>query len=242
MTTGTWRFSALEFALLWQLAGREELPYPLQFRPDVSTRDDYTRQRLAAAAAIRPQLDRMLHRALFALASPEVSVEVCGFAGVDQDRKIRMHAGIQRDIGAVAVQEPGRDHDRGGDVLLSLCGSRTMASRIVESLPPVSAGNRRGLSIHTRDLEPSTAVLRSTRGRSASDDLDAFLDSRRTCIGHIAVRTAETTRDFHWMDFDNDGRYLTRGGEMLTAKPVSASDMTTELQRLISRGPICPTW
>lgn len=245
MSVQQWRFSALEFALLWELAGREILPYPLQFRPDVAEQDDYTRQRMAAASAIQPQLDQMLHRALFVLAVPEVRVQVCGFSGERQDTKIRVHAGIQRDVGAVAVQAPGRDHDRGGDVLLSLCGARTIASRVIESLPSAPAARGEGLHVYRRDLEQSSSltIMESPRDRSAREQMSNFLDRRRTCIGHIAVhpgpaRDATPTddgHDFHWMDFDGDGRYLTRGGDTLTATPADAAGMTTELQRLISR-------
>ena len=82
MTTARrWRFTALEFRVLWESTGRDVLPYPLRHRSTEVFQEDSGRLRRAAAEVVVPQLDDDLVRAVEVLLAPEARVEVAGFRG-----------------------------------------------------------------------------------------------------------------------------------------------------------------
>jgi hypothetical protein len=244
MNRPSWQFAALEFTTLWQAAGRDVLPYPAQRGPGITVREDYDRARMAAAEKMHAQLDERLLRALQILAFPEIRVEVAGFAGLNQDRKIRVHAAFHHDAAAVLVQQPGADHKHGGDIELTLCRAQNAPGRIVAALPPALAGKEKPLSIYQADLEPNESgpVLRGARDVSVRERVDKFLKRPRTSFGHVdvlpggAVDNRQTDRglEFGWQDFQGDGRYLMRSGKILTAEPVDANGLAGHIQRLVT--------
>ncbi|WP_242676768.1 ESX secretion-associated protein EspG [Rhodococcus sp. ABRD24] len=244
MSGGSWRFTGLEFQVLWAQLGRDRLPYPLRFRPIADTQDDLDRQRRAAARQWAPRVTETLHRHLNALAEPAVRVEVCGYAGAGLDAKVRMHAGIRGASGALAIQLPGVDDDTGGDIYLHCVAPAQLAHAIVAALPAAPAGTRRPLTFRRADLDSGGGpILVSAGSTRTRDEVNGFFRRPRTGIGEITAfagvaydsRPTEDGIGLHWLDFADDGRYSVRGVDNVVAAPVSAADLASEIARLMAR-------
>lgn len=239
-----WTFTGLEFTLLWEQAGRDVLPYPLQYQHRVETRSELSGGRRDAARSLIPQLDESLHRALFVLALPQVRVQIAGFEGLSRERRIRIHAGIRDGLAVFAAQQPGADADTGADIRLTVLPARAAAHALIEELPKIPAAQGEPLSVLESELSVARAplLLHDIGDSGAREKVRRFLDRPRIGIGHIAVhsgpaydnRPTEDGGDFHWMDFHDDGRYLTRAGKYRTADPADAAMMVSTLQRLLN--------
>ncbi|MEV6324455.1 ESX secretion-associated protein EspG [Nocardia sp. NPDC051787] len=95
----SWRFSALEFRILWESTGRDVLPYPLRHQYTTEFQSESLRLRRAAAQSLRPRIDDNLLRAVEVLLAPEARVELAAFAGARRDRRLRAHAGVRVTFG-----------------------------------------------------------------------------------------------------------------------------------------------
>ncbi|WP_430333947.1 ESX secretion-associated protein EspG [Rhodococcus sp. ACT016] len=240
----SWRFTGLEFQVVWAQLGRDRLPYPLRFRPIADTQDDLDRQRRAAAASWAPRLTGTLDRHLAVLADPDVRVEVAGFAGREDGTRIRMHAGIRGDTATLAIQLPGPDADSGGDVLAHGVDPEQIPNAIAAALPVMSTGSRPAMRFRRSDLESGSGPLLvsagSTRIRDAALDL---LRRPRTGIGEItafagAAYDSRPTTDgvgLHWLDFDGDGRYCLRETADIAVTPASGPRLAVEISALVAR-------
>lgn len=240
---GRWRFTALEFDLLWRLHGRDRLPYPMQFRGDAVTVAAHDRARRDAARRIRTLLDEELHAALSVLLAPTVRVEVCGFHGAALASVTRLHAGIGGEVGVVAQQLPGTDLDCGGEVLVSSGPAARVAEAVVAAVPATARGSGRGVTPRRAGASPAAGLLlRQVGGRDREENLRTFFARPRTGVGEIGVhpgpavdwRPTEDGSVVHWIDFA-DGRYLVRGGDEVEALPVSGEEFTAHLRTLIAR-------
>lgn len=242
MSDGRWRLTALEFTVLWERFGRDRLPYPFQFRGTAATDDEFQADRRAAAQKVVPMLDERMYEALVALAEPAVRVELCGFRGARLDSMIRMHAGVRESVAAVAVQLPGPDLHAGSDVLLASAPASQVGTFVAQSIPPVAAGRRRGVSV-PRSVVPASggSVMQSASRGQGNEERDEFFKRPRTGLGEITVfagpaydnRPTGDGQGFHWMDFAADGRYLVRGSDIVSAVPARGEDVAAEVQRLV---------
>ncbi|MFC7449377.1 ESX secretion-associated protein EspG [Rhodococcus daqingensis] len=242
MSDGHRRLTALEFTVLWERFGRDRLPYPFQFRGTATTDEEFRADRRAAAAKVAPMLDESMYEALVALAEPAVRVEVCGFRGAGLESMIRVHAGVGRSCAAVAVQLPGPDLHAGGDVLLTSAPAAQVGTIVVQSIPPVPAGRRRGVSVPRSVTASGGGSIMQTASRArGNEERDEFFRRPRTGLGEITVfagpaydnRPTGDGRGFHWMDFADDGRYLVRGSDIVSALPARGEDIAAEVQRLV---------
>ncbi|MGY1941446.1 MULTISPECIES: ESX secretion-associated protein EspG [Nocardia] len=147
----SWRFTALEFRTLWESTGRDVLPYPLRHQYTTEFRPESLRLRQEAARSLHPCLDDDLLRAVEVLLAPEARVELAGFAGARRDRKLRAHAGVHYQHGAVAVQEPGPGHEP-GDVVLTLLPAAEVARTVVDVFPRCGAGRGKQVQATAEEL------------------------------------------------------------------------------------------
>lgn len=242
MSLAQWRFTGLEFDMLWKTAGLDRLPFPLQFRPVADHIDDLDNQRRKAAKTLLPKVDQTLHRALTDLIDPVARIEVCGFDDVCSKREIRVHAGIRRGSGAVVQQLPGERADSGTDVIVSLCNSDEVADRVVAAFPPARAGSMRPLAVHESELRQKVGgpVLRSPSEWSGRERVDSLFDRPRTCVAELTTyagpavdsRPTKHGRAFFLMDFAGDGRYLVKTGQTIQAVPADNAGIAAELRRL----------
>ncbi len=243
MSGASWRFTGLEFEVLWTRLGRDRLPYPLRFRPVADTQDDLDRQRRAAAESWVPRMTESLHRHLSVLAEPDVRIEVSGLVGAASGSMIRMHAGIRGATGTLAIQLSGPDVDTGGDVLVHGMDPARIPNAIAAALPVVPAGARPAIRFRRSDLESGTGPLLVSAGSTRiRDDALGLLRRPRTGIGEItafagvAYDSRPTTDGIglHWLDFDGDGRYCLRETAGVVVTPVSGSELAVEISRLVA--------
>lgn len=239
----SWRLSAFEFAVAWEHMGRDRLPFPLTYRGDAETADEFDAQRRIAAESVRQQFDDNLHRALAVLAEPLVRVSVCGFEGPVGDRMVRIHGGVDRVVGALAVQLPGPELEVGADVLLSLHRREAFESQVVGAMPSTAPGRGRGLRVDKSDLNSGGAVsvLRSPNYVSPREEASRFFNRPHAGFGEITVgegqkrhgRNAPDGQILQWIDYVDDGRYLVRNTATITAVPGTRDTMTAELRRTV---------
>ncbi|MFE3293221.1 ESX secretion-associated protein EspG [Rhodococcus sp. NPDC059234] len=241
--TDQWRFTALEFDVLWRHLGRDRLPYPMRFRGEAATEDDFQQQRRAAARRVLPRLDEALHAALSALASPIVRVEVCGFHGRGLESTVRAHAGVSGERAALARQDQGADLDDGGDVVLSAVPAGRVAARIAAVLPSARRGTGRGVAsaISRRRSGADGSLMLPAARLGHEEACDEFFARPRTGLGEIGVfagpaldwRPTAEGRVVQWMDFEDDGRYLVGGTDAVSAVPAGGDEIASEVGRLI---------
>ncbi|ONM48889.1 ESX secretion-associated protein EspG [Nocardia donostiensis] len=235
-----WRFTGLEFDILWTAFGHDRLPYPLRFRPVAEDFEDLRSQREAAVAVL---LDKYyspeLVRVLDLLREPEVRVELKGFGNTDMARTYRFHGAISGTAGATLVQLPGVDDDTGGDVIVANCSAGQVPAQAVSALPPVAAGKHGPLEVRREEISADRErYVRNYHEDSLVQRLDRIFKRPRHSMGEIRIFPGPAvdarpafSRGFWWMDYD-DGRYYVRTGDPIVAKPISARAMAAEITRL----------
>ncbi|MGY2011689.1 ESX secretion-associated protein EspG [Nocardia gipuzkoensis] len=197
----SWRFTALEFRTLWESTGRDVLPYPLRHQYATEFRSESLRLRQEAARSLHPRLDDDLLRAVEVLLAPEARVELAGFAGARRDRKLRAHAGVHYQHGAVAVQEPGPGHEH-GDVVLTLLPAAEVARTVVDVFPRCGAGRGKQVQATAEELTrharrsatPGGRHHASSSSNSSDDQPDRYGSARRrppTVLTTATVGVAE---------------------------------------------------
>lgn len=238
-----WRFTGLEFQVLWQHLGLDRLPYPLRYRPVAETRHELDRQRREAAASALPRVTAALYRHLAVLAEPTVRIEVFGFAGAQERRPVRMHAGIGDGLGTFAIQLPGADLGTGDDVLLHRVEPARLPDVIASALPVLPPGSRAPLRFRRSDLRAGRPpVLAPAGGTAVRDEALALLRRPRSGMGEITVyagaaydsRPTTDGAGLHWMDYPGDGRYTFRETTDISVAPASASRLAAEISRLVA--------
>ncbi|PPJ28465.1 ESX secretion-associated protein EspG [Nocardia nova] len=244
MSERRWRFDAAEFRVLWEVTGRDVLPYPLAHRftaEHTVAEVDRTRRRIAER--LLPQVDDDLERAIALLLDPEVRVEVTGFRGRNREHRIRIHAAAHDRHGAVVVQEPGPEATVGGTVRLSLLGVERVPAAVVAELPECSQGQGKPLNIPVDDLEAPAAHVRDPWVVGPKEQLARFLKRPASATFHIAAypwgspdnRHTNGRKDFQIMDFLDDGRYAIFGDRILRIKPTDSTRMTAQVRDMIIR-------
>jgi hypothetical protein len=239
----SWRFTALEFRTLWESTGRDVLPYPLRHQHTTEFRSDSLKLRQAAARSLRPRIDDDLLRTVEVLLAPEARVELAGLVGARRDRRLRAHAGVHYQHGAVAVQEPGPDPEHGGDVVLTLLPAGEVARAVVDVLPDCAAGGGKQLQAPVEELEGPRPAVRDAWRPTPREEFERFFTRAMTLIGHVGVyamgsvdnRHIHGRKDFQLNDVENDGRYVTFGTDTVTIKPTTAERIIGTLQQMIAR-------
>ncbi|MFC9897482.1 ESX secretion-associated protein EspG [Nocardia sp. NPDC127579] len=237
-----WRWSALEFRVLWESTGRDVLPYPLRHRPSELIREDYDRTRREAAKRLVAQWDDDLVQAVLVLLEPEVRVEVAGMLGPRKDGRLRLHAARRAEYGALAVQEPGRDPEEAGDVRLSLFAADLLAPAVVRQLPKCARGQGKPIQIPVAELDDPLPVARDHWRPTPREEFETFLRRPSTATIHVAVypfgsvdnRHTEGRKDFQLTDVENDGRYVTFGTHTVYIKPTESPRVTRTLSDMIT--------
>ncbi|WP_227996246.1 ESX secretion-associated protein EspG [Nocardia australiensis] len=239
----SWRFSALDFRTLWESTGRDVLPYPLRHQYTTEFRSDTLRLRQEAARSVRPHIDDDLVRAVEVLLAPEARVELAGFVGARRERKLRAHAGVHYQHGAIAVQEPGPREDPDGDVVLTLLPAGAVARAVVNVLPVCDTGKGKKLEVTAEELDRPRPPVRDTWRPTPREEFEQFFTRVTTMISHVGVyamgsadnRHIHGRKDFQINDIENDGRYVTFGTHTITVKPSTNDRITTTLQQMITR-------
>lgn len=234
-----WRFSGLEFEILWAAYGRDRLPYPLRFRPDALDVADLKRQRADAVETLLAAHSAELERALQVLLDPEVRIEAKGFGGRGAADTYRLHGAIHSGAGATLVQLAGTAPDIGGDVVLGYCHANQVAAQAIAALPSVGAGARPPIEVRREEITADrTRHVRRAYEISFAEQLDRIFKRERLGFGEITVYAGPAIdarpvfgRGFWWMDYE-DGRYYVQTGDPIIVKPMDTITMAAEIDRL----------
>ncbi|MFC8046233.1 ESX secretion-associated protein EspG [Nocardia sp. NPDC057353] len=231
-----WRFTGLEFELLWNAYGRDRLPYPLRYRPEPMDFRDLRQLREAAVTTLTDMYAVELERALDVLLEPDVRIEVTGLDHTDPARLVRFHGAIRANAGTALTQEPGPAPDTGADIVLRYGQAKQVPAAAVAALPARRPGTQPSIHLPRVDIRTDRdRPLRSPDGAIAR--LDRVFARPRQALGEVAVFPGSaldarpTPGDgFWWMDYD-DGRYLVRTGDPIEAAPLGADAMVAEIER-----------
>ncbi|MGB6052879.1 MAG: ESX secretion-associated protein EspG [Rhodococcus sp. (in: high G+C Gram-positive bacteria)] len=245
MNGRSWTLGGLEFRMLMEHAGRDRLPFPIQFQPTADSAADYHRQRHEAAESVARMMDDDLRLAIHTLVTPNVRVEVVGHRSSSpiSTEKIRGHAARGHEIAVVATQQPADTDRSGGAVTLSLLEPFRAVAAVLKVLPPADGGTAPRMDVAYADasVETQSPLVRRAGRRTDEDRYEALFSRAPTCAGEILVctgsaadnRLEESTTGVNWVDFADDGRYLIRHGAKLCVLPASTPQLVTEIAGLV---------
>ncbi|MFC8527814.1 ESX secretion-associated protein EspG [Nocardia sp. NPDC057227] len=230
MPPNAWRLSALEFHVAWRAMDRDRLPFPLTLTSTAATEFEFEQQRAAAAGALyeRLRVDDTMFRALHALVEPLVRVELLGH--LPGERRLRLSAGIDNDLGALATQEED------GSVVLALRPHAHVVRRVLAVLPECPPGTGPGFRAHPEELR---ADGNGMRGRSHAltprDQAVRLLEGPHRCYTEIRVDIGpaldgwqEGGEVLQVVDRD-DGRYLVTRTHVVEAVSGTPERLAAEL-------------
>ena len=252
MNDRRWTFEGLPFRMLIEQAGRDRLPFPLQFTPDADSAADYHRQRQEASNAVAPFMDADLRVAVHTVVEPRVRIELVGHVRVGQSahQKLRAHSAIGFDAAAVLTQRPGIDDRSGEDVTVHLMEPFRSVGAVLAVLPDVGSGTSPRIDVdrpvRPTDTDSSSPLLSSTP-RTTDDVRYQRLFSRApSSAGEILVcagpapdsRLTEGTTGVQWVDFDDDGRYMIRHSSHISVIPVSTAELASEIRELVEKATV----
>jgi hypothetical protein len=238
-----WVFRGLEFRSLMHDVGRDRLPFPLQFRPEATSAEDYARQQREAGALATSALDDDLRISLRVIADPTYRVEVVGHhrrPGSDPV-KIRAHAAVRHHLGVVLVQDPGVDDATGRDITVTLVDGHHAARLALGALPVCNSGDTPQLDVPRGQPVPGGTMVHAASRTSDAERADRLLGRPQSSAGEILICTGasvdgrpdDTMTGFHWIDIDGDGRYVVRHGSTVSILPASQADLEREVRRAI---------
>lgn len=244
MSGPRWRLDGLAVTIALEANGRDRLPYPLRYKPEIrETAQEFAARRARSAQRLQRVYDESFHRALEILLEPRTRVEVHGFHGPEQKQSVGIHAGIVGSEAVVAVQFSERDRRDGGDIELSCHPAHQVAAEIVALLPRHAGGTHPRFEGRRADLEAPVYSRHPTQ-LSDTERLQKFLKRHRCGTGEIAVYPgfeidARPTTDgsaFLWLDYPGDGRYLMQhhDAENFTVIPGPPYEITRRLQTRIT--------
>lgn len=226
---GRWQLEADAFAIAVEAHGRDRLPYPLRYQPEIAeSLHEYNERRQDAVRRLQARYDEDLHVAFDAVLEPQVRVEIAGLFGPGQEQSVRVYAGIIGDRCTLVVQAPGATRDQGGAVTISTVARAGLAAEIVAVLPRMPGGATPRFQGRRRDMETATYARHPTR-LSPAEQVQRFFRRTRIGTGEITVfpgfqmdaRPTDDGKAFLWLDYPDDGRYLLQhhDGEDFTVIP-----------------------
>lgn len=235
-------FTGSEFEILWSGYGRDRLPYPLQYRTDITEFDALKAHREAAVESLLRKYDPAIEHALTVLLDPDARVESKGFVGKDDSNIIRFHGAIRGNRGATLAQAPGTAADTGGDVTLTYCTAGQVAALTVAALPRAKPGTKPPVEVRREQLAAEEEHFEYRAGRlSSAEQLNRIFHRERRAFGEISAFSGPAVdarpspgRAFWWMDYD-DGRYYVKTGDPIIAEPLPAERMIAGIHRMLAR-------
>ncbi|WP_072805050.1 ESX secretion-associated protein EspG [Rhodococcoides yunnanense] len=242
MSEREWTLAGLEFRILMERSGRDRLPFPLQFRPNVDSAADYHRQRHQANTRATDISDADLRTAFHVIVEPDYRIEMVGHTRTGSGyTKLRAHAAVRHDLGVVLLQQPGVDDATGGDVAVRLVEYHRAPGLVLASLPACGAGRQRRLDVRRPVGDSQNRLLRTATRTTDEEQFELLLGRERSSAGEILVcpgssvdgRPDDTTIGFQWVDVAGDGRYIVLHGSTVSIVPAAVDELVSEVRRAI---------
>ncbi|WP_306356153.1 MULTISPECIES: ESX secretion-associated protein EspG [unclassified Nocardia] len=239
----TWRFSDLEFLVLWELFTGERLPAPFLFISTTPMYYDFLREKREVADKVHARWDRSLDELAQVFQQPDLRICVDGFDFRDDDEidsRIRVMALRKAGRGFIVKQRSGGQSTRGSECTVTECDPIRLAEEVVAGLPEFEAGQQPDIPlVDTADGEGfdydhhqstvSTALEHRTGFRSKK-----FLSAPTVCLGTIDIVQGHsifgpqgvTAHRLEWRDLIDDGRYVIGGDGSQVATAADAKRFT----------------
>ncbi|CAM4515545.1 ESX secretion-associated protein EspG [Nocardia ninae] len=220
-----WKFSDLEFAVLWGGEENAYLPRPLSFTSRTPMWNDYMEERARTRDALRGTVDPRFDEVLAAIRQPDIRIEARGWDARDWTNtkaSIRLLAARRGERGFLVTQLPGETVEHSSGFTVSECEAVQLADVVVDALPDAEPGKRADIALATQDYGDEMdygygrSVVHDSFEGSVRDRATEFLATPAPCVGRIDVIQVQsifgprgTTRHrLKWRDLENDGRYL----------------------------------
>ncbi|MFE7741441.1 ESX secretion-associated protein EspG [Nocardia sp. NPDC057455] len=227
--THTWKFTDLEFVVLWEDFGEVGLPRPFSFTSRTPLWDDYLAEKARTRAALLASSTPARKEMLDDLYRPDIRLRVLGFDGRDYTNvanNVRLMAARRADRGYLVTQLPGETVGHSGGFAVTECAALELADAVVRALPEADSGKRADIVLadenEDQDLDygyGASAVHDSFQG-SVHDRSADFRSAPAERFGFIDVIQAHsmfgprgmTRHRLKWRDLVDDGRYLIDDG------------------------------
>ncbi|MEV0295197.1 ESX secretion-associated protein EspG [Nocardia sp. NPDC050710] len=157
-------------------------------------------------------------------------------------RTVRVLGATAGHIAVVAAQRPGSAPDRGGDIRLFVGGPKSLAARVVSTLPdsPPGAAARLTAPLPRVREDSRDLVTVPVAGPTAPARIRRLLNRPRDGIGQIVVSARRADGELRpfgvlcWIDVAGDGRYTVRTGADVDVAPVDAEAFTAHLRPMLN--------
>lgn len=248
----TWKFDPLTYQVAWRAFGVDRPHYPFQYRTSAEDSVEYERECFAAARRFQSQLDDDLYWAFATMLNPEARVYACGFAGPNDDKKVRVYAAVRGAHAVVVHQDAGPDHQSGGEVRVMRIPQRSCGEGVLRGLPSADAGSHPRIDVDLRDVEgdsdddsgsPASWLRSPSRQATPKQDFEQVLNLPRIGAGRVevysgaAIGERDTGREWEvrWIDVAEDGRYLVaQGPRTVSLLPGRGDVLAAHVQKLVT--------
>ncbi|MFI9503663.1 ESX secretion-associated protein EspG [Nocardia sp. NPDC052566] len=222
----TWRFTDVEFIVLWEQLREDTLPAPFTFLSRTPDYDDYLREKREARAHLDRTVGHSADEIFDMVAGPDIRIVLRGIDGRNPGNpggSIRV-LGVRRGERAYVLEQlAGETVQHSAGFVITECEVLALAETIAAKLPKADPGKRPYISL-PMPVRPEDEVgdaFNRTVVRGAFDELDTydgtrFLETVPTAAGWITVRQGfsrfgprgRVIRHLEWRDLADDGRYL----------------------------------
>ncbi|NEW46026.1 ESX secretion-associated protein EspG [Nocardia cyriacigeorgica] len=231
----SWTFTPDEFAHIWRETDQDRHPYPLRILETPRTEHEAETLRAELATRLPLGTDPDLSACLRILAAPHTRIVAIG-GGHTAGSEIRLLATAVFDRAVLAVQEPGRTPDFGGQVRISIGHSAKLGARIAALLPKTPAGREPARAAAADAIRDDEVVIATQR---AALPIRRLLLKPHTAEGHIRIEprldrpTPPAPVHYTWIDVEGDGRYLIKAGDTVHIVPAGTEQLAAQLQKRV---------
>ncbi|WP_328409261.1 ESX secretion-associated protein EspG [Nocardia sp. NBC_00403] len=246
-----WKFTDLEFVVLWEQMREDVMPRPFVFTTDIPLEEDYQRELHRIRERLRYTIDPAVPQLMMDIARPDLSVLVRGIDGKNPDNpegSIRMIAARREDRGYLLTQLPGRTVHHSEGFTITECDVLRLADVVVAALPKAPAGKQNRVTLR---VPPDHDGMDHGYGESGlwdshedTDDAHSqrFLTTVPATVGGIEVcqgisrfgPRGRVARYLEWRDLPDDGRYVITQDTPPIAIPVDAKQLTAQINAEIT--------
>ncbi|MEV6280995.1 ESX secretion-associated protein EspG [Nocardia sp. NPDC051832] len=237
-----WRFTDLEFVVLWEELREHRLPAPFIYTSRTEYLHEAERAKREAREGLRERGDSSFDGVLAAVARPDLRITVSGCAAADPEDprgRIRVHAARSGPRCFVLTQLPGETIWHSGGFTVAEYNALEMADAVVARMPAYPGGHRQHLTfpatLENSDCEYGQSWVRETDDSPRTDPVGEFWSAPVLRFGIIQIEQGSSRfgprgvarRALAWRDVAEDGRYV------LAGDPAAA--MGVDARHLIAR-------
>ncbi|WP_406274004.1 ESX secretion-associated protein EspG [Nocardia sp. NBC_00881] len=250
VVTRSWRFTGLEFVVLWEDAGGQGPPAPFTVTNRLWQNHYLAREKREAREAVRARLGSCFEDVLDAVSVPDIRIVVQGWNPAEYDNPrswIRMLGACSGKRVYLLEQLSGETASLSCGFAITEYGVREFGAVVAARLPEAQRGKHGNidLSAHaycdTDQGSRRSRVFAST-GKIAWLQAERFLRSPVTCAGAIVVgqgisrfdRCRAHRRMLEWRDIFGDGRYVIAGSAPPIAQGVDEKRLTARIDTEIA--------